>query len=302
MSCGCGNTSLPTGPAGVNGFNAFTVTTASFVMPAIGASVNISVSATNQYTGIWAALGQVIYISDGTNDGYFEVTTVGTQTTIGVKNLGYTGNAAPGAVFAIGSKVSPGGLQGPAGVNGNDGTSILAIEYNALPINQTGSYAQFLTTSLNPATLTANGDSIHIQGRMFYQQNSTGANNGRFKIQLFDGANTVDVAVVPTTFFGGNTFVGLSKTFDVLDFDIIVTKASATTCNFVYKYKVGTALDYSLEEYVLSASQNDIGGEKRGISTVTWANTVNINILGEVDNGSDEIKLGFVEIDLKKLI
>ena len=73
MPCeNCGNVTLPNGSNGLNGFNAFTVTTSSFILPAVSASVNIAVSASGQYTGIWASLGQVIYITDGTDSEYFE--------------------------------------------------------------------------------------------------------------------------------------------------------------------------------------------------------------------------------------
>ncbi len=302
-NCNCGNVSLPNGSNGLNGYNAFTVTTASFAMPAVGSSVNIAVSASGQYTGLWALLGQVIFITDGTDAGYFEVTTAGTQTTIGIENLGYTGNAIAGATFGSGSKVSPSGLVGPTGSNGTDGTSILQQTYTSTPINQTGSYAQFTSLSLNPGFIAATGDTLVIYAKFFYSKNSaTATNYGRIKIQLYDGANTVELLVAPTTWFGGASYVQMDSVLSYCEVEIIVSRNSTTTCNFEYKYKVGTALSYSLEEYYLTPNLCEIGGEKLAVSTVTWANTVNVNILGEVDDATDYIKMGFAEIDFKQIV
>lgn len=111
--CGCGNGNNCTD--GLNGLNAFTVTTANFTQPAVGSNVTVSVSVSGQLTGLWAVAGQVIFIQVG---GFYEVVSVnqiGSQIT--VKNLGVSGYAAPAATISSGNKVSPAGYQGQAGVS-----------------------------------------------------------------------------------------------------------------------------------------------------------------------------------------
>jgi len=115
----CGGLTLPDGPAGVDGQNAYTVTTANFTVPNVGANVSIAVSALGQSTGLWAQVGQIIYIQGA---GYYEVVSA-TATVIVAENLGYTGNAAPTTVIALGAGVSPGGVRGLQGATGNSGSS-----------------------------------------------------------------------------------------------------------------------------------------------------------------------------------
>lgn len=104
------------GVNGTDGVNAFTTTTASFVMPAEGANVTIAV-----VTSVWVGLGQVVFIVVGGSVGWFSVVATPTATSLTVQNLKdtatgvYVGNSVPGTVFASGATISPGGLQGPAG-------------------------------------------------------------------------------------------------------------------------------------------------------------------------------------------
>lgn len=112
------------GAAGTNGTNgdpgqnAWTPTTAAFVMPAELATVVVAVENSE-----WAEIGQIIFVGGGGAGGYFKVTAKPTTTSITLQNLedtasnAYTSNSAPTTNFPIGSTVSPGGLQGPIGVH-----------------------------------------------------------------------------------------------------------------------------------------------------------------------------------------
>lgn len=107
LNCGCSchdveNTQVP-GSAGVD---AFTLTTADFVIPAIAATVNVSVG-DNQ----WMAVGQKIFISDGSDVGTFEVQSFTGTTGVTVAFMGYTDDSSPGATIGSGAKVSPSGVQ-----------------------------------------------------------------------------------------------------------------------------------------------------------------------------------------------
>jgi hypothetical protein len=110
-----------TGTAGTNGtdgVNAFTVTTAAFIMPAEGASVTVAVS-----DGTWASVGQIVHVSTA---GHFSVgaTAAGTLTLTNLEDTAtgtYADNAAPAAVIPSGKQVAPAGAQGTAGVDGTAG-------------------------------------------------------------------------------------------------------------------------------------------------------------------------------------
>lgn len=101
------------GNPGAAGKNAYTVLTVAFTMPAEQANGQITVANTG-----WMVVGQVIYIQ---GLGYFRVVTVDTSTLATVKNLedlateAYLINSAVGTIVAVGSRVGPGGEQGPTG-------------------------------------------------------------------------------------------------------------------------------------------------------------------------------------------
>lgn len=101
------------GTNGTNGINAFTLTTADFVIPAINNNVTIQVANSS-----WAAIGQNIFISDGTNLGNFSVVSIPNTNSITVQFLGYTNDSAPGATISSGAIVSPAGQKGADGTNG----------------------------------------------------------------------------------------------------------------------------------------------------------------------------------------
>jgi hypothetical protein len=101
----------PIGPQGTGGagLNAFTTLTTSFVQPAVGSSVTATVGSTS-----WIAPNEIIFVQGG---GYYQVTSIPDLTHVSLSNLGYTGNAAPGATVTGGTgvMVTPGGLAGQGG-------------------------------------------------------------------------------------------------------------------------------------------------------------------------------------------
>jgi hypothetical protein len=104
------------GSAGPAGLNAFTITEFNFTVPAINGTETIAV-----LNSQWMQPGQPIFISSA---GYYEVQLTPTLQSVVIKNLGYTGNAAPGSTILAGVGVSPSGrigLQGPAGATGASG-------------------------------------------------------------------------------------------------------------------------------------------------------------------------------------
>lgn len=101
-----------TGPGGSNGVNAFTITTATFVLPAAMGTVTLLVG-----SSLWMAIGQNLFVSDGTNVANFQVVSFPGATSVLLKWLNYPGDAATGTTFATNATVSPSGLEGPALAN-----------------------------------------------------------------------------------------------------------------------------------------------------------------------------------------
>lgn len=139
------------GAAGAAGVSAYTLLTLAFTMPAEGAGATATVGST-----AWITAGQIVYIA---GLGYLTATTILSGTTFTATNPEntasgtYASNAAPGTIAAIGSKVSPAGIQGPAGtvsagtlvgdVTGTIGANELTLNatLGALPVGD-GSKAQ----------------------------------------------------------------------------------------------------------------------------------------------------------------
>jgi hypothetical protein len=97
----------PTGSAGADGKSALTVTTASFTVPAIASTVNVSVEDSSIFnTNIFINI-------DGA--GEYQVTVIVNSTTITAKNLGGDDNAAESSTIGSGSQIIISGARGATG-------------------------------------------------------------------------------------------------------------------------------------------------------------------------------------------
>ena len=183
---GCGGVSLPAGPAGPNGLNAFTFTTASFAQPYLAdPAIVVPVSGLGQYTGLWATVGQWIFIEGA---GTFVVTArTPTSITIDVPNaaIAALNNAITtlGQPVTAGKAVSPSGIQGATGATGpagSDGTNASElIAYRITPPVMvppgSGTYPDLLASAV---TIPANswnttGDVVKL---VFIAMGTTGTN------------------------------------------------------------------------------------------------------------------------------
>lgn len=201
---GCEEITLPLGQDGVDGENAFTITTSSFNQPAYGSPVSIQVSNLGQYGNAWASAGQVVYIADSSGNGgwYSIVSTTGT-TTIEINNLGYPGSSAAGQAIGTNAKVSPSGLQGPAGAagaagtngtNGSQGTAgingttlLRSAKGNSTTSNGYVLVSPTFSWTLGTDLLSQNNDKIVIEA-VFNNNKGSGAGlNGYFKVLMYDG-------------------------------------------------------------------------------------------------------------------
>lgn len=132
----------PSGAAGSNGVNAFTTLGAQFAQPLVGANIVATVA-----NSTWMAATQTVYVSTG---GYYLVISTPTSTSVTLQNTGATGNAAPAAIVANGSKVSPAGAEGSPPVSplaiadGGTGQSNAINAFGALsPLTTTGDILAF---------------------------------------------------------------------------------------------------------------------------------------------------------------
>lgn len=94
------------GEPGVDGINAFTNTAQNFDLPAAAGDSATFIVANNQ----WVAVGQNLFVSDGTHMGTFVVTSLG-DFSIDGNWLQYSGDSAPGTTILTGAKVTPAGNQ-----------------------------------------------------------------------------------------------------------------------------------------------------------------------------------------------
>ena len=169
---------------GLNGYNNYTYTTATFVIPAINNATPVTINVLNDRpsTGIWAAPGSYIFV----NGNYLKVVS-STENTITVTNpataTSYTTNQAPGSVVPNNSLIITTGPQGPIGP-----TPIIpefkqgGIIYfdNTRTVNSVG---YFQLQFLNIENLVNNNDVLEIESVIRYTD-STITTLGGYKFQV----------------------------------------------------------------------------------------------------------------------
>jgi len=235
----CGGLTCGEGPAGADGLNSFTVTTAQFTVPAINSNVSINVSALGQATGIWALVGEEIFIETA---GYYRVVSA-TTTVIVATNTGTTGNANAATVIAIGSGVGPGGRQGVAGATGAtgsagaDGTTAIFTRASTTLVTATTYTALHSTITLPANFFSAAFDTLRL--RITGVGNAGGtttttANFMRYRFQVFIGATAVGPSFTCTS--------RLSASGVDIKMDLVVLSLSPfTIAVYVPDYVIGAS-------------------------------------------------------------
>jgi hypothetical protein len=231
----CGGLECGTGPAGLDGQNAFTVTTATFLQPAFGdPSIAINVSALGQSTGLWAGVGQWIFIVGA---GFFKVVS-STPTVLAVivpsatiQTYNYT-LAANGATIAIGAGVSPAGIEGSAGATGATGaTAISVLDVDSDYVTNTTTNAGLVavkTTSIANATIGTVDDFLRVELDVI---GDFSASTLPYSVRVeFDGNIMLDL---PAMINGSGTNAL------VIVIDLIVTAANTITPYVSYHQKHG---------------------------------------------------------------
>jgi HYR domain len=123
-SLGLVNTIVAGNVGGDCSTSAFTTTSANFTQPAAGSTVSATVGDTT-----WMSAGQHIYVATG---GYYTVSSITDATDVVLTNLGYTGDAAPGATISSGSAVGPGVSLGRVASGGHNLASDMSCPFAAV--------------------------------------------------------------------------------------------------------------------------------------------------------------------------
>lgn len=127
------------GADGTDGINAFTTTSDPLTVPLQGANVIIDVGETG-----WVAEQQILFISDGTSHGFFEVNSALSSTQLNLTFLGYFGDSPPTTIISAGAVVSPAGIQPP----------LAAALPNDITDNSTGTPSDTIATLINQRFVT----------------------------------------------------------------------------------------------------------------------------------------------------
>jgi hypothetical protein len=242
--------------------NSFTTLADSFVQPSVGADITIATTNLGQLNNKWVGVGQILFIVGG---GYYQVVSVPSLTTIEVQNLGYTGNAAPGATIASGGNVSPGGLAGVTGSSGVAGTSILFNDHTAQTVTTS---ATLYTYSMPQGTLAPNGSQLELE---YWATSSVSVANRNLRIGI-----------------GGTTFsfqnLGVSSSVFLQRGSAIVTRLSATTVAIAVKsesYSVSGNIISTENYYLTSAAVTNL--DSGGAIAVTLQSVISTtgNIVAE---------------------
>ena len=272
MGCNCNQTPCSC----VDGLNSFTTTAANFTQPAVSGTVTVSTTNLGQLNNQWMAVGQVVFITGG---GYYTVSSITDLTTVVLTNLGYTGNASPGATVTSGGLVTAGGLQGVAGPAVN-GTTVLYNEQTAASTASNSVWETLMTYSMPQDTLGDDGDILEVDVRVNNGDVINGSQLVRFTL---DGTA---VALLWPLNFSGAVNVAL--------INLKIARKSATTisCESVislYSLVGGTQQTlHSIEGFSSSIT----------VSNLDSGGTLDFDLDAQVASASDTLTADYMTIKL----
>jgi hypothetical protein len=263
--CGCDEIILPLGADGVDGKNAFTITTGGFVQPAVlSGSVSIPVSNTGLNGVAWAAPGQVIIVSTSSAAYEFYQVVSSTTTTITAVNLGYSGLIAPTTTVTAPSTVAPSGIRGPQGATGPTGgigpvgpagtASTLVRTYvdtSIRSVPNTSGFSLIPNQTFSASTLCPqNGDAGKIKGH-FALIGVAPNNLGRATdVDFFIGKTGVSFVAITPMLTAGPTFAYneqlLLRNIDLqffadysfVSFEITIKRISSTSSMILVEWRL----------------------------------------------------------------
>lgn len=298
-----------------DGKHSWGVTSASTLVTS--ASFVLTMSTVGQYGAGWAAVNEHVFIQ---GFGYYKVVS-STSSTISLTEPAspFVGGAAFAAntvdfqsqaisgnyTIASGTKVTPAGLKGTTGTTGSSGASLLAIDYNQAGVNNPTSQTSFSVvqesvTVGSGSRLSATGDTLKISGQFFYNDTTS-----------YSGSNVEGKIVFEQTSTGVTVILGqiyLTSKNPAGTLDIVVSRDSSgnTISSIVKRSPLAVTVGYSYaNETTLSdpaISFVSYGANAQGGGLIDFTANFTIEFWGKVNNGADEIKIGFYSVEfLKKL-
>lgn len=242
MSGNCCSTCKKVNCSCVNGQNAFTATSDSFVQPAVGGTVTVPVSNLGQLSGLWVGFGAIVHVVGG---GYYEVVDVsGSPQSFELENLGYVGNASPGVTIPQGSLFAPGGLRGTQGASGSAASSVLFNVHTAVTLlGSAGSSPQAAFTYNMPDGTFAPDNSI-LSVDFLVDRTLAASQSGNMSLSI--GGQSVG----SMTFFVAQESRRMRVRVDI-------TRISATAVRVDYEYTLYTELS-SIVERISSYTNTNI--------------------------------------------
>lgn len=291
----CGNCGCPTGIStptnGIDGLNAFTTTTADFVVPSVGSNVTITVSSLGQLTGKWATAGQLIFIEGA---GWYRVVS-STDTTITATNPTSftTENAAlasVGSTVTLGKDVSPSGEKGASGngSNGTNGTTVLEVDLTEYEEDQTSFSAVTKSFEIPADTWETVDDIVRLEMMLVTEYTDTTYCGVRLEL---------DSNVLNLTFSLNDYYVsaGTLVNFTV---DLVLSASGEVTPIFI-------AVEQQVTDYAGNYSAFNTSGmiSRRGNATsgLTTSAAMDLDVTLMSSNTNDNIKLFYYKLtSLKK--
>jgi hypothetical protein len=149
------------GGGGTAGQNAYTTTSASFVVPAVGATVPVAVASTAWMGGT----GYVVFV---TGAGYYAVSSITDATHAVLTNMGGASNAIAGTTVPSGATVSAAGPAGAAGAAGTPGAALSAYDALASSFVMPAAAANVTIAIANTAWMGV-GQVIYIASAGYFQ-------------------------------------------------------------------------------------------------------------------------------------
>ena len=294
-SSGCGSCdsgTLPQGPAGVDGLNAFTTTTASFSQPAVGSNVTIAVLASGQSSAAWAEVGQPIYIADSAGEGgQYEVVSLNSTVSITVKLVSNNSGTTTGTTINSGAKVSPSGRDG----YGANGTTIIDTDVSDVTTTQSSFSAANKTVTIPADTWETVDDTVEFEG-MFIADTADEV----VRVQLSLGGNVLDLQGV----WGATDYVttgGAGAGYPSMRLKVkIVMSAAGSVTPIVDVVRCGSALSlYSVPQML--GDKIFYNEASRGAATtgLTFANSMDL-VVKMMTVGGTNLKMFFSQVTVKK--
>jgi hypothetical protein len=256
------------GAPGIDGINAFSPLTNSFIQPDFVTPVNIDAEPT-----AWMGIKQIVYISSNTLVGGFYQINSKTGTTVNVTRLDWTapnvtfvsiGGTVPGNSFII-----PSGTIGAVGPAGSSGSAILHYFWGDEVTGSNGLVIKHFNSTATPASyMNTNGDSLEIDAVFVI----------RFPIEVEDITLTFSIKI--NNSISDNPLTSFTTTIAEYGLGLISETTDLITLHAKCKIqRIGSRGIASKTEWLISnINDNPVGTPYTGFIKTTNSNVISNSI------------------------